>query len=91
VSDYDCLLSTREFGWFYSPNPSAVPACTSEGRYGPGNPRWDCHTNHYYSMHSNGANWLLADGSVRFISYNAQPLVSAGLATATGGEVFDMP
>src|SRR5262245_20703254 len=47
------------------------------------------HRWHYWSMHSGGGNWLLADGSVRFISYAAgRNNVLKFMATYRGGEVF---
>ena len=52
----------------------------------PTNPTAACH---YWSMHSSGANWLLADGSVRFISYD-QVLVTTQMASRNGGEVFSL-
>ncbi|MFL5338570.1 MAG: DUF1559 domain-containing protein [Gemmataceae bacterium] len=58
---------------------------------------------HYWSMHPNGANWCLADGSVRFISYAAGTTVVGTfngipnvtilecMASRNGGEVFPFP
>jgi len=47
-------------------------------------PRAACH---YWSMHTNGGNWLLADGSVRFFSYQAATAISQ-MASMNGGEVI---
>jgi prepilin-type N-terminal cleavage/methylation domain-containing protein/prepilin-type processing-associated H-X9-DG protein len=95
VSDYDCLLSTRNQMWFYATQTGLTPACSASatigGRYSPGNPKFNCHTDHYYSMHTGGANWLLGDGSVRFIPYSAEPIVSGPMATKDGAEVFTAP
>ena len=90
VSDYDCLLSTVNNVQFYgipsaANNPS--PACVRPGIYGPGDPKRDCHSNHFYSMHTGGANWALGDGSVRFLAYSAQP-ITLPMASRNGGEVF---
>ncbi|MFZ1933466.1 MAG: DUF1559 domain-containing protein [Thermoguttaceae bacterium] len=44
-----------------------------------------------WSEHANGANFLLADGSVRFISSNIDPQVLRALATAQGREPVTLP
>jgi prepilin-type processing-associated H-X9-DG protein len=46
----------------------------------------DCDTHHFWSQHPGGGNWLFADGSVRFLGYQSNPLLPA-LATRAGGEV----
>lgn len=47
-----------------------------------GNP---CSTFHFWSRHPGGANFLFADGSVRFLRYELDPLMPA-LASRAGGE-----
>jgi prepilin-type processing-associated H-X9-DG protein len=44
---------------------------------------------HFWSPHPGGANFVLADGSVRFVSYSADPLMPA-LASRAGGEVSSL-
>jgi prepilin-type processing-associated H-X9-DG protein len=90
VSDYDTLLSVVNNVQFYSIPPAASnpsPACVVPGIFGPGDPKRNCHSNHFYSLHSGGANWALGDGSVRFMSYSSQP-VTLPMASRSGGEVF---
>ena len=45
-----------------------------------------CAWTHYWSVHTGGANWLLADGSVRLIRYGSATVLSA-MATIAGDEV----
>ena len=47
-----------------------------------------CDGNHFWSRHPGGANWLFADGSVRFLSYQIGIAIQAALATKNGGEVI---
>jgi prepilin-type processing-associated H-X9-DG protein len=47
----------------------------------------NCDTHHFWSMHPGGGNWLFADGSVRFLPYEANAILPA-LATRSGREVF---
>ncbi len=49
-----------------------------------------CGMFHFWSPHTGGANFVLADGSVRFISYTADPLMPA-LASRAGGEAVALP
>jgi prepilin-type processing-associated H-X9-DG protein len=46
-----------------------------------------CDTLHFWSYHSGGANFALADGSVRFIPYSISAETLGALATRAGGEV----
>jgi prepilin-type processing-associated H-X9-DG protein len=46
--------------------------------------------NHFWSLHSGGANFAFADGSVRFLRYEAAAIMPA-LATRAGGEVVVLP
>lgn len=49
-----------------------------------------CDAFHFWSMHPSGANFLFADGSVRFLSYSADAILPA-LATRAGGEIVSAP
>ena len=88
VSDYDCLLATVNSAPFNPLTQSGSnPTCVAPGRFSPGNPQYDCHSTHFYSMHPGGGQWALGDGSVRFLPYSAQP-ITIPAATKAGGEVF---
>jgi prepilin-type N-terminal cleavage/methylation domain-containing protein/prepilin-type processing-associated H-X9-DG protein len=63
--------------------------CTLPDRYRSGKGD-NCDTYHYWSRHPGGANWLFADGSGRFLAYDASEIIPA-LATRAGGEVVTMP
>lgn len=58
--------------------------------FGPGQFDDQCSAFHFWSPHAGGANFLLADGSVRFLRYSADPLLPA-LASRAGGEAIDAP
>jgi prepilin-type processing-associated H-X9-DG protein len=49
-----------------------------------------CDLFHFWSLHPGGANFLFADGSVRFLSYSARDVLPA-LATRAGGEAVSLP
>jgi prepilin-type N-terminal cleavage/methylation domain-containing protein/prepilin-type processing-associated H-X9-DG protein len=75
-----CVLGPQYFG---PGAPSASPTSFT------GDPTF-CHANHPWSFHSGGANMLLGDGSVRFVSYSAGQILPA-LATIAGGENVQLP
>ncbi len=58
--------------------------------FGPGRVENICDAFHFWSLHPGGANFLFADGSVRFLSYHADSILPA-LATRAGGEVVTLP
>jgi prepilin-type N-terminal cleavage/methylation domain-containing protein/prepilin-type processing-associated H-X9-DG protein len=84
ASDYDTLLSTQQL---YG-DPFNASGCVFPGLFGPaavqGGP-CDGDTNHFWSFHNGGANWLFGDGSVRFLLYSASA-TTIPLATRAGGE-----
>ncbi len=49
-----------------------------------------CDAFHFWSLHSGGANFAFADGSVRFLSYSADSILP-DLSTRAGGEVANIP
>jgi prepilin-type processing-associated H-X9-DG protein len=58
--------------------------------FGPGSLGNQCDEFHFWSLHPGGANFLFCDGSVRFLSYSAAPIMPA-LATRRGGEAVQLP
>ncbi len=79
----DMVLGAQEL------NVSSYGEGCMEGpyRFGLGTSQNQCDAFHFWSMHSGGANFLLADGSIRFIGYDAAPLLPL-LATRAGGEAI---
>ena len=49
-----------------------------------------CDMFHFWSLHTGGAHFLFADGSVHFLNYGAAPLLPA-LASRAGGEAVALP
>ncbi|MBV8308899.1 MAG: DUF1559 domain-containing protein [Planctomycetaceae bacterium] len=60
---------------------------TGEG-HGPNSPSGLAHGDQYWSLHPGGANFLFADGSVRFIKELINFSIFQALATRAGGEVL---
>ena len=64
--------------------------CQGPFRFGPGLPNNPCDRYHFWSLHSGGANFSFADGSVKFLSHSANNILPA-LATRAGGESVSVP
>jgi prepilin-type processing-associated H-X9-DG protein len=78
----DMILGVREPNLLPVTPGSCPPGIYS---FGPGRISNQCDMFHFWSLHPGGANFLLADGSVQFLSYSLAPLLPA-LATRSGGE-----
>jgi prepilin-type processing-associated H-X9-DG protein len=74
---YGCRLGIRGNGWW--------EGCRGPLRFGPGRVENPCDSFHFWSLHSGGGHFLFADGSARFITYAAEPILPA-LATRNGRE-----
>lgn len=83
----DMLLGARErnFGGGYVGQCPPGPY-----HFQPGRITDQCDVFHFWSLHSGGAHFLFADGSVHFLPYAADGVLPA-LATRAGGEVVILP
>jgi prepilin-type N-terminal cleavage/methylation domain-containing protein len=88
-SDYDVLLSVygmdsnypnQTIPALFRPPPSNAPVNAA---------LLDRESNHFWSMHVGGGNWLLGDGSVRFLAYTTGTSVVLNMASRAGQEVID--
>jgi prepilin-type N-terminal cleavage/methylation domain-containing protein/prepilin-type processing-associated H-X9-DG protein len=67
-------------------------SCPNPAYYGPDRQSNPCAFNHFWSNHTNGANWLFADGHVQFLAYSSgTPAVLEAMASKNGGETVNMP
>lgn len=82
----DSTLGVREYNFSaYEPNCPVGPYA-----FGPGKLTNACDVFHFWSLHSGGAHFVLADGRVRFVGYGAKDVMPA-LATRAGGEAVEVP
>lgn len=77
---YDTLLMSES---------QALGECLGRFHFGPGLLDNPCDRFHFWSLHPEGANFALVDGSVRFISYSVGDQVMNALASLDGGDVVD--
>ena len=80
----EMVLGVRELN-ASQPSCPFEPSHFQQGRYDN-----QCSMLHFWSPHSGGAHFALADGSVRFLRYSADPIMPA-LATRAGGEAVSLP
>ena len=78
------ILGAREVGYASS---GYFNCSDSDVGLQPGQIQNQCDQMHYWSLHSGGSLFLLADGSVRYVAYSANSILPA-LATKNGGEAI---
>jgi prepilin-type N-terminal cleavage/methylation domain-containing protein/prepilin-type processing-associated H-X9-DG protein len=89
-SAFDASLGVRDNFAVYTDTGTVPPiSCTRffAENYRPSDNNY-CDAHHFWSAHPGGGNWLFADGSVRLLSYQSNPILPA-LATRSGGEVVN--
>ncbi len=68
----------------------AMSCAVGQYQYMPSRLTDPCGVFHYWSPHSNGANFAFADGSIHFLTYSVNSIMPA-LASRAGGEVVTLP
>jgi prepilin-type processing-associated H-X9-DG protein len=76
----DVFLGARETAF-----ATALTCPDSKVGYQPGTLKNTCDQSHFWSLHTGGGNFLMADGSARFLTYAADSVLPQ-LATRAGGE-----
>jgi prepilin-type N-terminal cleavage/methylation domain-containing protein/prepilin-type processing-associated H-X9-DG protein len=97
-SGTDTTSPVHRTALFYSTgtNPTRpTTTCPNPAVFGPGLATDNCSFNSVWSPHSGGANFVFADGSVRFLTYSVTSLngsssisILRAMVTANGGEVI---
>ncbi len=84
----DVIMGVREIA---PPNLTGYPNCPiGPYNFRAGNVNNQCDQFRFWSFHSGGSNFLMGDGSVRFLTYGADAVLPA-MSTRSGGEVFEAP
>jgi prepilin-type N-terminal cleavage/methylation domain-containing protein/prepilin-type processing-associated H-X9-DG protein len=83
MSSFDTVLAARNDYYYVTSNCRArLP-----GYFSPGKITDNCDTQHFWSVHTGGGNWLFGDGSVKFLDYTIGTTTLLSLASRNGGEV----
>ena len=83
----NCMWAMNDLSSLYDTH-GVEHHCPAPSFFSPGNLDDYCHISHYWSFHTGGGNWLLCDGSVRFMEYAAGTTVIPAMATIAGGEIL---
>ena len=83
MTDFDTVLAINNQETHLIRIDQDTP-CPAPAVYAPDQFTNKCAGTHYWSYHPGGGNWLFADGSVRFLSYNEDAAVLTSLSDTTG-------
>jgi prepilin-type N-terminal cleavage/methylation domain-containing protein/prepilin-type processing-associated H-X9-DG protein len=88
----DVVLGLAELNLKANADSSRALLTCPDGPYafGPGSIQQPCDAFHYWSLHTGGSNFLLADGSVHFFNYESGAVLTQ-MATRAGGEAVEVP
>jgi prepilin-type N-terminal cleavage/methylation domain-containing protein/prepilin-type processing-associated H-X9-DG protein len=91
ATDFDTMMAVPSNDDVYGQaSDGNSPPCPRPSHYRDDTVNGRCAHTHYWSLHTGGANWALADGSVRFIPYSGASML-VQMATINGGEVVREP
>jgi prepilin-type N-terminal cleavage/methylation domain-containing protein/prepilin-type processing-associated H-X9-DG protein len=91
ATDFDTSMAVPSNDDVYGQaSDGGSPPCPRPSHYRDDTVNGRCAHTHYWSLHSGGANWALADGSVRFLPYSAASVL-VQMASINGGEVVQQP
>jgi len=87
----DVVMGTYDFGDTADyPECAGDPGANGRYHYRAGDVNKICDNFHFWSFHSGGSNFVMGDGSVRFITYSADSVMPA-LSTRSNGETAQIP
>jgi len=81
----DVVLGAREYGL-----ASSLGCPSTKVGFQPGTLRDPCDMAHFWSLHSGGGNFLMGDGSCKFLTYSADTVLPQ-IMTKSGGEAISVP
>ena len=87
------VSESRDYGWDICAGVEGDGWLSAGGGFGPGDPVNNpafVHDTHFWSHHSGGAHFVMADGAVRFVSYSLDFKVFKGLATKSANEIVSL-
>ncbi|CAN5485080.1 DUF1559 domain-containing protein [soil metagenome] len=85
----DVVLGSRDVGYAVSMSGTSGACPTTKVGLIPGNIMDNCDQSHFWSLHPGGTNALFGDGSVKFISYGANAILSQ-MMTRAGSDPYDL-
>jgi prepilin-type processing-associated H-X9-DG protein len=86
----DVLLGTNEINLQTNPYPDVNMCPQGPYEFRRGSVNNLCDMFHFWSLHVGGGNFAFADGSVRFLTYDASAIMRP-MSTIAGGEIVTVP
>ena len=84
MTDFDTVLANPNMEFSVVTSDNQGNPCSSPGFFRDDDVDNPCAATHFWSLHPGGGSWLMADGSLRFLTYGAATTIVSAMASVDG-------
>ena len=84
MTDFDTVLANPNMEFSVVTSDDLGNPCSSPGFFQDDDANNPCAATHFWSLHPGGGSWLMADGSVHFLTYGVATTILSAMASVDG-------